>query len=492
MPAVHTLLIAAAAFALSPALSATEPKAREGTQVLLSPSDIENLKVWIENAKHDLELLQDDTRRGTLEERRVRIVRDFEAIVGRSSRKENEILMRYTLNRALEVDELVGAHPAPSELQSLVAFLDSTVTLSKSFYTDDIRYLEAIGRGASPELQTPMPVFAYQYAEMILRFSRTFLRPELEYSITFNALGWLANDLNSERNLMRIQFAESIMRIARIQSKYPEKPKATDLSLLRSIRDFKYEYRERVLKHILSLNTEIRDSLERAERKRAEDERLAKLSAEERARIERLSREERELEESLMRDIARLGPNVIRVVWAQFGLETKNTTRVLAKSCNRIVDSCSFSVNGHELGDPLRGHSKRFVARWTCGTDPQVYQLSAGTNYQSNAHGSTVHLRCPGPEKVPSPSDPQYIKISLASFGDLTGNATDHVRATCEGYKNCDYLITSQALGDPMRGISKRFLVEWSCGNDPKLKQRIVGTNHANNADGNKITISCE
>lgn len=175
--------------------------------------------------------------------------------------------MRYTLNRALEIDDLVGANPAPSELQSLVAFLDSTIELSKSFYTDDQKYLEAIGRGDTPQLQVPMAIFAYQYAEMILQFSRTFLRPTLEYQMTFKALGWLANDLNSPRNLARIQFAETITRIARLQKKFVQIPEGSDPKILTSIRQFKWEYRERVIKHLATVNSEIRESLEKAEKK---------------------------------------------------------------------------------------------------------------------------------------------------------------------------------------------------------------------------------
>jgi hypothetical protein len=270
---------------------------REGTTVILSPSEIADLKQWVDNAKQDLLLLQDDVRRGSLEKRRHDIVREFEVIVGRSSPKENELLMRYTLNRALEIDELVGSNPAPSELQSLVAFLDSSIDLSKSFYTDDQKYLEAIGRGEAPQLQTPMALFAYQYAETLLQFSRTFLRPSLEYQITFKALGWLANDLNSPRNLLRIQFSESITRIARLQAKFPQMPVGSDQSVLQSIRDFKWEYRERVLKHISSLNFEIKDALVRAEKKRQEDDRLARLNEEERKR--ELSRTEAEKQQAL-------------------------------------------------------------------------------------------------------------------------------------------------------------------------------------------------
>jgi hypothetical protein len=267
------------------------PLVREGTQVLLSPTEIADLKVWVENAKHDLSLLEDDTRRGTLEERRSKIVRDFEAIVGKSGSKENELLMRFTLNRALEIDELVGRLPAPSELQSLVAFLDQTIVLSKSYYTDDQKYLEAIGRGEEPQLQTPMVLFAGQYAQMILAFSRTFLRPELEYKITYAALGWLANDLNSPRNLLRIQYAETITRIARLQANYPQIPVGNDQELLKSIRQFKWEYRERVLKHVSQRHEEIKESLAAAEAKRREDE---QIESDRRAQVVRAENERRQ------------------------------------------------------------------------------------------------------------------------------------------------------------------------------------------------------
>ncbi len=281
-------------------LAVESEKSREGTTILLTPEEIADLKVWVENAREDLSLLQDDTRRGTLELRRSKIVREFEAIVGRSSRKENELLTRFTLNRALEIDEMVGQSPAPSELQSLVSFLDSTIELAKSFYTDDQKYLEAIGRQQKPELQIPMSVFALQYAEMILRFSRTFIRPELEYQVTFAALGWLAHDLNSERNLSRLQFSESITRVARLQGKYPQMPTGDDQSVLIEIREFKWEYRERVLMHISSVNAEIQAEIEALKKKKAEEERLARLSEEarlreiaEKERLARLSEEER-------------------------------------------------------------------------------------------------------------------------------------------------------------------------------------------------------
>jgi hypothetical protein len=252
-----------AMLALSGIAAENLPLQREGTKVSLSASEIADLKQWVENAKHDLSILQDDLRRGSLEERRSAFIRDFEGIVKKSGTKENELLMRYTLNRALEIDQIVGPNPQPNELQSLVAFLDSTIELSKGFYTDDLKYLEAIGRGEEPALQIPMPVFAFEYAEMIFGISRTLLRPQLEYQVSLMALGWLGNDLNSPRNLSRIQHSEEIYRISRLQGQFPMEAVGNDQTILAQIRKLKFEYRERIQKSLITKSPAIQESIAR-------------------------------------------------------------------------------------------------------------------------------------------------------------------------------------------------------------------------------------
>jgi hypothetical protein len=286
-------------------LAAKKP-ARDGTQIALNAEDIADLKQWIETAKHELSILEDNLRRGTLEERRAKIAREFENIVSRSGKKENELLMRYTLNRALEVDELVGASPEPSELQSLVGFLDSTIQLAKGYYTDDQKYLEAIGRSESPQLQTSMVTFGYQYSQLIFAFSRTFLRPALEYKMTYAALGWLANDLNSSRNLKRVVYSEEILRVSYIQKEFPEEPAGDDQKILNEIRKLKWETRERVLASITRKDEDMRAAAEAVVRAAEEKRRIAHLEKSEQERLLALSVAERN-EEILRAEQAKLG-----------------------------------------------------------------------------------------------------------------------------------------------------------------------------------------
>ncbi len=371
----------------------SEKLQREGTQVVLSPEEVRDLRQWVENAKVELEALEDDTRRGNLEDRRRKIVREFEAIVSRSAKKENELLMRYALNRALEIDELVGSTPAPSELQSMVAFLDATMRLAKGFYADDQKYLEAIGRNETFQLQKPMTVFAYEYTEMILSFSRTFLRPEREYVVTYYALGWLGNDLNSSRNLDRIRYAEVITRISRIQSQFPSDPEGSVFEIQKMIRDLKWQYRERAVKQILEISEELRRHREEIERKRIEEERRRLAEIAERERLARLSEAERrreeeekarmaQLDQELRQRLANLSPeDRSRALLRIAEIQEKRNRRITAAqwepqgSCKdnhsefRAAKEFAYSGNGLNKTDSgATAWALSFVSDYKCGS----------------------------------------------------------------------------------------------------------------------------
>jgi hypothetical protein len=458
---------------------------REGTQVLLSAAEIADLKQWVENAKTDLSHLEDEIAKGTLEDRRSKIVREFEAIVGRSGAKENELLMRYVLNRALAIDEMVGQTPAPSEMQSLVAFLGSTVQLAKSFYTDDQKYLEAVG----PQLQTPMALFAYQYSEMLLSFSRTFLRPELEYKVTFSALGWLGNDLNSSRNLLRIQFADSIGRIARLQTLHSENPAGDDQALLKAVRQFKFEYRERVLKHILEVNSEIRESLEAAARKKAEDARLASMAIEERER-ERRDREAMKLlnaQEQEEYALFTAGKPEIEILEASFArnvaaLFRGNMTKHLRGLCNG-KQFCNEKIWAEDYGDPAPHVYKDFEIIYRCGPQDRERRYYVPSSSKMNAHALRWNINC-------YPRFPGKIHVRSASYGYGDNNSrldiTSLVQKSCFKESECEYILNVGVTGDPMPGVPKTLRIEYVC--NQKQKSVVFESEHAHNQ---RSILSC-
>lgn len=61
-----------------------------------------------------------------------------------------------------------------------------------------------------------------------------------------------------------------------------------------------------------------------------------------------------------------------------------------------------------------------------------------------------------------------------ANCGAPSGNATAHVRGTCEGQASCEYIIDVKKLGDPASGCGKSFSVNYRCpGNVGLLKKEI-------------------
>jgi hypothetical protein len=55
------------------------------------------------------------------------------------------------------------------------------------------------------------------------------------------------------------------------------------------------------------------------------------------------------------------------------------------------------------------------------------------------------------------------------------GNATNHLRAVCDGRQVCDYVIDFNTIGDPAPGCFKDYVAEWQCGNNPKRFGASIG-----------------
>ena len=100
--------------------------------------------------------------------------------------------------------------------------------------------------------------------------------------------------------------------------------------------------------------------------------------------------------------------SVIQVVEATYGQSCKdftpppghanqmkagNATAALTKACDTAKASCIFDVDVKELGDPVTGCGKDFIASWRCGSDPQVHQVFL----PAEASGRSALLSCPAP-----------------------------------------------------------------------------------------------
>jgi hypothetical protein len=87
-------------------------------------------------------------------------------------------------------------------------------------------------------------------------------------------------------------------------------------------------------------------------------------------------------------------PSVIAVLEATYGgncgARRDNTSNVLRASCNGL-QRCAYTILAANIGDPVFGCKKDYVAAYTCSGDPQVRTVSAAPEA---GWGSSVVLDC--------------------------------------------------------------------------------------------------
>lgn len=246
----------------------------EGTRIEITAEDVKDLQQWIDNAKTELEDLSAGYLRfKSAKEKRSIFSLSFTNTVRESKSKDNEIYVRIILNRALMVDKFLGNPQNNTELEMIVKFLSDSVVLASKNYSDDIAYLKAVGNPENSSAQKDIASFALEYFNFITERASTTLNPFLEYHMTRAALGWLANDFNSSRNLERVKYSTTIEFIRRSLAQNPVfVPETNTQILLQSIKHLKFDIRS-VIKDNLDSFRKVEQVLER--------ERLAKIQLEE-------------------------------------------------------------------------------------------------------------------------------------------------------------------------------------------------------------------
>ncbi len=214
-----------------------ETKYDEGTQVELSEADVAGLRKWIDNAQTSLNALTNKVRGERSSEQRKTFVDTFKSIVDASGKKENELLMRYVLNRALYVDNIVGTNPGSTDVDVLLSFFEKSVEMALAHYVDDAEYLKTV-LSVQPEELRPMHDFALAYMLVAEEHAKRFLNPQSEYRVRRASLGWLSADLNSSRCMNTALFSEEILYIQDlVKNTYKENVSSTEvLGLIQQIK----------------------------------------------------------------------------------------------------------------------------------------------------------------------------------------------------------------------------------------------------------------
>lgn len=229
----------------------------EGTAYELKKEDVEDLLIWAQNAKKNLEQVLKDAEKLTGIQRRTYLQERILKEIEKSGIKESELLMRIVLLRSLKVDRELGTPTSGGELIIATDWLESSIRLAIEFYLHDLEYLNIklanTQNAESTEtkvLDIPMSQFGIRYSQFIFNYMVQFTNSRTQYTTAYWTLGWLGKDLESDRNKWRNQFASPITDIYAYQEREREKQNlpggVRDDRLLSATREMKTIFRDQI------------------------------------------------------------------------------------------------------------------------------------------------------------------------------------------------------------------------------------------------------
>jgi hypothetical protein len=166
-----------------------------------------------------------------------------------------------------------------------------------------------------------------------------------------------------------------------------------------------------------------------------------------------------------------------------------NATRPLAVACNGLP-SCAYRVDYRAIGDPAVNCGKEFVAQWRCDDVGEVYRTVAPPEA---GYGAIIIMTCDRTaQPAPLRTSVGTIEIISATYGlncgASPGNETAHLAEACNGKPECLYRVDYTAIGDPVPGCGKDYVVEWRCAGS-RSPRRIRAAPEA--GYGAVITLTC-
>lgn len=218
----------------------------EGLEVSLSKEQLELLKPWAENTQAKLRDLLINTRGMSSNKARDALLEETKRIVIESAPKQTELLIRYTLNRALKVNGMIkeeargrwiwGDRVADLE----VWLLRRAIELSLRYYKDD---LSAVVNGGP--INHPFAEYGVEFAHMLMNSDQSVFAAQSQYKIALFVLQLLHWDLYRDVP-RRAQLTPVIVQLANFLKTMKQDPPANDKRAVLDLKKIRREY-ERAL-----------------------------------------------------------------------------------------------------------------------------------------------------------------------------------------------------------------------------------------------------
>ncbi len=213
--------------------SITKPDAlEEGTQRQLSDAQIAELIPWAKNSKMFLKDLLDSIQGLSTEDKIERLDFGIKQVVSESAPKHSELLMRYVLNRAIVVKDILtkemdsaAVGTADAKLRNLVA----SINLAIKYYEID---MNTLSKKSIPDFQ----IFGEDYFKFLSELNKSIFDASAQYSIQRTSLEWLQWDLY--RDLNNTRHAANIIKINNALKMVPA-GKQSDFQYIKNIQQLK-------------------------------------------------------------------------------------------------------------------------------------------------------------------------------------------------------------------------------------------------------------
>ncbi|MBP9681120.1 MAG: hypothetical protein KBD76_06920 [Bacteriovorax sp.] len=180
----------------------------EGTQSTLSADQIAELMPWAKDTKFFLVDLLDNIGPMSSDDKIEKLISGIKDAVGESAPKNSELLMRYILNRALVINDLILKEAdleAVGTKDVLIRTLISSVKMAIAYYDTDMANLK------TPAKQSSFITFGMEYFAFLTELNKSIFDASAQYLIERTALEWFQWDLY--RDLNNKMYAPQIVKI---------------------------------------------------------------------------------------------------------------------------------------------------------------------------------------------------------------------------------------------------------------------------------------
>lgn len=179
----------------------------EGTQRDLTSDQIAELLPWAKNSKIFLVDLLSTVQALPTDQKIERMAEGIKQVVLESAPKNSELVMRYALNRALVINDILTQETNALEVGSNDAkarVLVSSIQLAIKYYDSDLSNLSA-------QSTLPYAEFGIEYFKFLTELNKSIFDASAQYNIQRTALEFLQWDLY--RDLSNTTYASQIVKI---------------------------------------------------------------------------------------------------------------------------------------------------------------------------------------------------------------------------------------------------------------------------------------